>query len=194
MLSQNTYSSTGLLRRLFWWGNFIFIFWSLFDPLTSNNHFRGCSSRQGQRPHIHSLSKKRTAVSKETAAKNIRLLYRREREEWLAENLVYPSKFLHPLLPMFNWVMAEQTKSFLPLQSDWICFCLCHCDAKYLFSFRICPSLKYMSPTFSMGCVTPWWQMSVLGVGGNKGVMASHLLQHLGQATQVAIWEMLGFP
>ena len=36
--------------------------------------------------------------------------------------------------------------------------------------------------------------MSVLIHCGNKAVMTSHLLQYLSEATEIAIWEMLGFP
>lgn len=40
----------------------------------------------------------------------------------------------------------------------------------------------------------PDGQTSVFGRDGNKAVMASHLFQHLRQATEVAIGEMLGLP
>lgn len=30
--------------------------------------------------------------------------------------------------------------------------------------------------------------------GGNEAVVASHLLQHLGQTTQVAVWKVLRLP
>lgn len=37
-------------------------------------------------------------------------------------------------------------------------------------------------------------RMSVFARGGYEAVVASHLLQHLGQATQVAVGKVLGLP
>lgn len=37
-------------------------------------------------------------------------------------------------------------------------------------------------------------RMSVFSRGGYEAVVASHLLQHLGQATQVAVGKVLGLP
>ena len=36
--------------------------------------------------------------------------------------------------------------------------------------------------------------VSVVGRHGKQAVMASHLLEHLGQAVEVAVGKMLGFP
>jgi len=65
-------------------------------------------------------------------------------------------------------------------------------------AFR-CPPLP-PSLIFFLCLLPPWnvtlpgGQMSVLSHCRNKAVMASHLLQYLGKATEIAIGKMLGFP
>lgn len=57
----------------------------------------------------------------------------------------------------------------------------------YLYFFlRLLPSPACLA--------LPGRQISVFSCCGNKAVMASHLLQYLGQAAEVAIGKMLGLP
>lgn len=57
-----------------------------------------------------------------------------------------------------------------------------------LFSYSLC---VFFLPGMSL---VPGRQMSVFSHRGNKAVMASHLLQYLGKATEVAVRKMLGLP
>lgn len=58
-----------------------------------------------------------------------------------------------------------------------------------------------ISPLFLSEHVLPSWNVylgddtaSVFAHGRNEAVVASHFLQHLGQATEVAVWKVLRLP
>lgn len=210
MLSQSTYSSMELLWRLIWRVRDAssdsslapLILWPLIVY-----HFSDCCLWQGHRAHIRTVHPNNwTAVSKETRAKNIKSLYQRERgtarEKWLAEILVYPPSF---------YTLCCQC-----LTGSWLsrpgCFCLLSSLSVHKRGIWecVCAFISVMpndSPAFWASslifflCLLPPWnvtlpggQMSVFSHCRNKAIMASHLLQYLGQATEVAIGKMLGLP
>lgn len=58
--------------------------------------------------------------------------------------------------------------------------------------FPFPPFLERVLPSWNVSL--PDGTASVFPHGGNEAVVASHLLQHLGQATQVAVWKVLRLP
>lgn len=135
--------------------------------------------------------------------------------KWLAEILVYSPSF-HNLCCQYltgSW-QGRPGCDYLLLwvytqaASVSVCACICHREWLFLLFFvvvfwGVCGVCLRGSTLFSYSlCVfflpgmslVPGRQMSVFSHRGNKAVMASHLLQYLGKATEVAVRKMLGLP
>lgn len=183
-------------------------------PLIAS-HYSNCCLWQGHHPHIRTVHpNNRTAVSKETRSKNIKLSYQKERERnsqrEMTEILVYPPSFYTFCCQCLtgSWLSRPScfflltslsalthTHTYTHTEDLWVCMCICQCDAKWLACFTASPSL-----IFFLCLLTPWnvtlpgGQVSVFSRCRNKAVMAPHLLQYLSQAAKVAIRKMLGLP
>ena len=119
----------------------------------------------GHHPHIRTVHPNNwTAVSKETRAKNIKLLYqskrerererarereresewkRAAREKWLAESLVYPPSFYTLCCQCLTGSWLSRPNCFYPLylsahtrSYQRVCTCVCRYDVIWLSCFR----------------------------------------------------------
>lgn len=215
MLSQNTYWSMNWIWRLILESERCSI-WStqcFFDLLTSNSVslLTLLSITRVSFSYLHGPSNYQTAVSKETtvlrqknqAGERERGWREREgtaRGKWLAEILFYPRSFYtlcfqclpgswlgRPRCFLLSLLQSAHTRAFVTV-TKWLSFWNVPLSYFLFFSFFF----LYLLPFWNVAL--PDGQMSVFSHCRNKAVMASHLLQYLGQAAEVSVGKMLGLP
>lgn len=110
----------------------------------------------------------------------------------MTEILVYPPSFYTLCCQCLTGSWLSRPSCFFLLTSPSthtlrVCVCVCFFRRPPLLFFFLC-----LPPPWNV--TLPGGQMSVFSRYRNKAVMASHLLQYLGQAAQVAVRKMLGLP
>lgn len=98
----------------------------------------------------------------------------------LAEFSIYPSSFYTISCQRFIRIMTGR-----PGFCSWS-------HHRSVLSFYFPPFLEPVLPSWNV--LLHDGAASVIPHGGNEAVVASHLLQHLGQTTQVAVWKVLRLP